>query len=222
MKIVVLSGKAYSGKSTIAKHLVANQGYRKISFADELKQDLLAFGFAADAILDKPPYMRELMIAYGKARRAEEPDYWIARLDGKIDAIKRYSDDPLNIKLVCDDCRFIDELEYFQRFKDEGHEVITIRVQRVDEANPISQTSTQGKDVFKSDQSETALDKYPKWDGLINVMSGDIPRLLEGADYIINDYMDPDSTDGPQTDDAGQSLQTPEGDQGSSDTAKGI
>lgn len=165
MKIIVLSGKMRAGKSFIADHLINQYAYERISLAEPLKKDISDMGFTDNDIAEKPPWMRQLMIAYGQARRAVLPTYWIDRAFAQI--IRR-SERGINL-FVCDDCRFENELEAFKNLKELGHEVVCARVSRIG--------GPEGLD----DQSETELDKHAGWDARIQAMSGDTAGLIENA-----------------------------------------
>ena len=82
----------------------------RVSFAAALKEDMLRLGFSyTDVHVDKPEWMRNLLIAYGQARRAHDPDYWIDRLAGLVNKIKH--EYPEVHTIVIDDVRFPNEVE---------------------------------------------------------------------------------------------------------------
>lgn len=202
MKIIVLSGKARSGKTTIADHLINNHGYLRASFAAELKRDILDMGFSKEDILCKPAWMRELMIAYGRARRAENPDCWIERLDSWMQFHEREAASLDNLKFVCDDCRFPNELAYFNGLSERGYVVTLIRVERVFNNQYDFDLLNS---IYQLDVSETALDQYTDWDYVIQAKSGEIDYLKESIEKILEES--PAGTEGP-------SPQTPESGQG--------
>jgi hypothetical protein len=98
--IVGISGKATAGKSAVAARLADRWGFAVVSFADALREEVLArFPLLLRAIHDmvcgghnpedcirrmvyevKPRGIRELLQEYGsEVRRADQPDYWIER-----------------------------------------------------------------------------------------------------------------------------------------------
>ena len=165
MKIVVLSGKMRAGKSYIANHLIENYGYTRISLAAPLKQEIRDLGFSETDIFDKPPWMRQLMIALGCARREVQPSYWI---DRAMAAMIRHTDAGRDL-FVVDDCRFSNELEAFKTLKELHHEVFFARVVRHGGPEPLD------------DPSETELDEYEGFDAYIVARSGDLANLIEYA-----------------------------------------
>lgn len=163
MHLIVLSGKAHSGKSTVSKYLSKKYGYVRVSLAFSLKDDIFKMGFDGEDIVEKPPWMRQLMIAYGQARRAVNPNHWVdialARIsDGLHTGVDMF---------VCDDCRFVNEADIFTALRKEGHDVDLIRLDRI------------GGPSHLSDSSETELDDYEGFDATITAMSGDTAGLIE-------------------------------------------
>lgn len=165
MKVIVLSGKMRAGKSYIADHLIENYGYTRISLAQPLKQEVLDLGFTTNDVLDKEPWMRQLLIALGQARRAKQPTYWI---DRALASMIRHTDEGRDL-FVVDDCRFINELEAFKDLKALHHQITFARVTRVGGPEPLN------------DPSETELDSYAGWDAHIDAASGDTDGLIKSA-----------------------------------------
>lgn len=137
--IVGLSGKIKSGKSYVADALAASHGFVKLSFATRLKQDLVDMGFSyTDVFIDKPPYIRALLQAYGAARREVNPNHWIDHVERSIALCK-----PGTV-FVIDDLRYWNEAEWITRKSG-----VLVRLQRV------------GFPPVSDHESETALDDYP-------------------------------------------------------------
>ena len=94
-RIVGLCGYARSGKDTAAKGLLS-EGWRRVAFADALKSDVMSALVESAKranlpktlwpqwrILEDPELkekFRPLLVEYGRAMRALNPDYWIRRL----------------------------------------------------------------------------------------------------------------------------------------------
>ena len=80
-RIVGLCGYAKSGKDTAAEVLV-RRGWARYAFADELKADLeRAIGKPLVGMCpEEKEHWRPLMVEYGRVRRAQNVDYWVARL----------------------------------------------------------------------------------------------------------------------------------------------
>lgn len=161
--LVGLSGKLRSGKTHIAKQLCRRYGFAPLSFATALKEDIVEMGFdSEDVYTRKPPHIRKLLQVYGQARRAQDPGYWISRLDASRQALDLFSPGTVH---VIDDVRFPNELDYIH---DEGG--IVLRLERM---VPIT---CPGCD----DESETALDGF-LFDGLVRVGDGQLDMLEAGV-----------------------------------------
>ena len=165
MKLIILSGKMRAGKSYIADYLINHYAYARVSLAEPLKQEVRDLGFSDEDVLNKSPWMRQLLIALGQARRAQEPTYWIDRAMAYI--IDMSNDQGAGL-FVCDDCRFENELEAFKLLKERGHEIVFARVERRGGPEPLD------------DPSETELDDYI-FDAYISADSGDTDALIEAA-----------------------------------------
>ena len=175
MKIIALSGKMHSGKSYISDRLVSKFDYRHVSFAEPLKADIASLGFSREAIAQKPPWMRALMVAYGQARRAEDQRHWVKKVIKDLDASYLFSPD---MNIVIDDMRFVNEALALVEFSvDAGVELRLVRLERLN----YDRTGIPGA----NDDSERALDGYP-FSGLCNfsVESGDLLCLDGIADTL--------------------------------------
>ena len=170
MKIIAFSGKRTSGKSTMANHLVERYRAIKVSFADQLREELLALGYPRHLVCGKPttPEMRALMIAHGQARRAIDPDYWVKKVLAKLAQPTFYG----SVLVVIDDLRFWNEAE---RLK--FHRAVLVRVTRMDPPPFVA-----GVD---DDQSETDLDTWTAWDFEVSSSGGEVARLKVAARSIV-------------------------------------
>lgn len=111
-QIVALVGKAGSGKSTAAEYLMAEGGFRRVKFADPLKDMLRAIGLGEEEIegsLKNEPCAilngqspRYAMITLGTewGRNLIGPDFWTNLW------VRRATSKRL---VVVDDCRFLNE-----------------------------------------------------------------------------------------------------------------
>lgn len=87
-----LLGANGAGKSTIADYLVAEHGYRKLSFAGPLRElASLNMGWAADVerfgyneAKSRFPYVREYLIDLGEGIRKYDPVYFVKALASQI------------------------------------------------------------------------------------------------------------------------------------------
>ena len=115
--VIGLTGKAGSGKSTAARYLVEECGYRLIKFADPIKDMLRVLGLGYEELegskKEKPCYMlggktpRLAMQVLGTewGRHTMYPDIW-------VEAWYRRANDVVQNggKVVCDDIRFPNEV----------------------------------------------------------------------------------------------------------------
>lgn len=152
MRLVGLSGKARSGKSTLAKYLENEYGWHRVSLANALKlmvqkqfnlTDEQVYGigkdrpcgyFHSDGITPRTP--RDILIWMGLAYRQVDPNYWINQLSAEL------RDDKVN---VVDDIRFPNEADWVI-----ANEGLMLRLER--------DTDLRGGDI--NDLSETSLDNY--------------------------------------------------------------
>jgi hypothetical protein len=133
-RIVAFSGPAGSGKTTAAKHLVEDYGYRRIRFADPIKDMLRDFGLTFDQI-DGPLKETPCHMLCGKTpRRAMQllgdeygrqligSDIWVRAWERRFEEAMLWSSDT---RIVVDDLRYPNELDVLLR-----HDALIIRVHR--------------------------------------------------------------------------------------------
>ena len=163
-KIIIFSGKQFSGKDTAAKILLeAMPEYRRCAMGDIIK---LTFGkekgLTYDEIEKNKPIYRQDLINLGNWGRAQDPDYWLNKIveqDGNI---------------VVTDVRVEHEYEVF---KSAG--AITIRVEASRETR-----SKRGELVGETDITEVGLDHIKDWDFVIDNNS-DYENLKAQVNKII-------------------------------------
>ena len=163
-KIIIFSGKQYSGKDTVAKIMLAEmKDYKRCAMGDIIK---LTYGeqkgLTYEEIEKNKPLYRQDLINLGNWGRAQDPDYWLKKIieqDGNI---------------MGTDVR--DPHEY-EVFKNAG--AITIRV----EASRDTRAS-RGELVGENDITEIGLDNIKDWDYIIENNS-DYETLKEKVYTII-------------------------------------
>ncbi|MBR1618858.1 hypothetical protein IJ674_03055 [bacterium] len=148
-KIIIFSGKQYSGKDTAAKimldlmpdfHRCAMGDIIKLTYGNEK-------GLTYEEIEKNKPIYRQDLINLGNWGREQHPDYWLKKIleqDGNI---------------MVTDVRVQHEYDVF---KDAG--AIAIRV----EASRQTRLSRGGSLTGENDVTETGLDHIKNWDYIID------------------------------------------------------
>lgn len=142
-KIIVISGKQYSGKDTVAKILLGEfPNFKRIGIGDAIKIEYgKQKGLALDEIIENKHLYRSDLIKLGDWGRAQDPDYWLYKLIDMKDDI------------IVPDIRVSHELE---TFKAQG--AFLLRVEASKEARALRGTITN-----ENDPTETMLDSYKEW-----------------------------------------------------------
>lgn len=147
-KIIIFSGKQYSGKDTVAKIMLeAMPDYKRCAMGDIIK---LTYGkqkgLTYDEIEKNKPVYRQDLINLGNWGRAQDPDYWLKKIieqDGNI---------------MVTDVRVPHEYEVF---KNAGAASIRVEASR--------ETRMQrGTLIGEIDITETGLDNITDWDYVID------------------------------------------------------
>ena len=161
--IIVISGKQYSGKDTLAKILLQKlTGYRRIGIGDAIK---LEYGKRKNLTFDEIEKNKHLyradLIELGNWGRAKDPDFWLKNLAG-FD------------KIIVPDVRVIHEADFFK-----GAGAFIIRVE-----SSYKNRSLRGNIVNNDDATETALDNYSGFD-LVIENNSTYEDLVKEADKVI-------------------------------------
>jgi phosphomevalonate kinase len=146
-KIIIISGKQFSGKDTVADTIQeVLQDFGKIPLAHEIKVE---FGqkknLSVNEINRNKPLYRADLLKLGNKRRNEDPDYWI----------KKVLEEEGN--LIVSDVRLKHELETFKKLG-----AVTIRVNSTRE-----ERAKRGRLVVENDSTETELDNIKNWDYVV-------------------------------------------------------
>lgn len=163
-KIIIFSGKQYSGKDTVASYMLKFMpDFRRLAIGDIIK---LTYGKQhnltyAQIEANKSEY-RAGLIELGNLGRKQDKDYWLKEI------LKQHGN------IMVTDVRVPHEYEVF---KNAG--AITIRV------NATRQTRMKrGKLVGENDITETGLDNIKDWDYVID-NNCDYETLTQKVDTII-------------------------------------
>lgn len=165
-KIIIFSGKQYSGKDTAAKIMLkAMPDFRRCAIGDIIKITYgREKGLTYEEIEKNKPIYRQDLINLGNWGRAQDPDYWLKKIinqDGNI---------------IVTDVRVMHEYEVF---KSAG--AIAIRVEASRENRAL-----RGELIGENDVTETGLDNIKDWDYIIENNS-DYDNLVRQVNEIINE-----------------------------------
>lgn len=163
-KIIIFSGKQYSGKDTVAKiMLAAMPDFKRCAMGDIIKLTYGAQkGLTYDEIEKNKPLYRQDLINLGNWGRAQDADYWLKKIieqDGNI---------------MVTDVRVPHEYEVF---KNAG--AVSIRV----EASRDTRLK-RGELIGENDITEIGLDNVTDWDYVIDNNS-DYETLNEKVNELI-------------------------------------
>lgn len=163
-KIIVLSGKQYSGKDTVAKILLEKlSGFKRVGIGDAIKLEYSKrTGLSVEEIEKNKANYRPDLINLGNEGRAISDTYWLNAL--------------LEIEgnLIIPDMRLKKEYAFF-----EGHNAFKIRVN-----STFENRSKRGTVVKDDDLTETDLDDITSWDFVIENNSS-YDDLLKNTDSLI-------------------------------------
>ena len=170
-KIIILSGKQYSGKDTVAKILLEKlKNFKRIGLGDAIKIEYgKTINKTFEEIEAEKHLHRENLINFANAKRAIDEDYWI----------KKIVEYPFNV--IVPDMRVKREYDFFK-----SQNAYMIRVEASEEAR-----SKRGTLVKKDDPTETALDEIKDWDYVIH-NEADYKTLVENCKDLldnINQYI---------------------------------
>ena len=168
-KIIIFSGKQYSGKDTAAKIMLEKlSDYKRCAVGDVIK---ITYGkkhnLTFEEIESNKSKYRAGLIELGNWGRAQDPDYWLKKIleqDGNI---------------IVTDVRVPHEYELF---KNAG--AITIRIN----TDRDIRESRGGKLIGEDDITEIGLDDIKDWDYIIN-NNADYKTLQLSVDEILKNIM---------------------------------
>lgn len=168
-KIIIISGKQYSGKDTAGKIILELlPDYRRCAMGDIIK---LTYGkekgLTYDEIEKNKPFYRQDLINLGNWGRAQDPDYWLLKIlqeEGNI---------------VVTDVRVEHEYKIFKQ-----HGAISIRV----EASRQNRLSRGGSLTGEDDVTEVGLDHIKDWDYVVDNNS-DYETLKKHIKDVVNDIL---------------------------------
>ena len=163
-KIIVLSGKQYSGKDTVAKILLNKlSGFKRVGIGDAIKLEYSKrTGLSVEEIEKNKANYRPDLINLGNEGRAISDTFWLNAL--------------LEIEgnLIIPDMRLKKEYAFFEK-----HNAFKIRVN-----STFENRSKRGTVVKDNDLTETDLDDVKSWDFVIENNSS-YEDLVKNTDVLI-------------------------------------
>ncbi len=165
-RIIIFSGKQYSGKDTAAKIMLEKMPeYRRCAMGDIIK---LTYGrqkgLTYDEIEKNKAIYRQDLINLGNWGREQSPDYWLEKIieqEGNI---------------IVTDVRVQHEYDVFK-----AAGAITIRVEASRKTR-----AQRGQLIGENDITEVGLDNVKDWDYVID-NNGDYENLTRQVEKIIED-----------------------------------
>ena len=147
-KIIVISGKQYSGKDTLAALLLSDLAdFVRVGIGDAIKYEYAKKnGVTFDEIVENKHLYRSGLIELGNYGRSIDPDYWLKSIVG------------MKENVIVPDVRVEHEVELFKSYG-----AYSIRVEATYENRSKRAIITNADDL-----TETALDDYKGWDAIID------------------------------------------------------
>jgi len=164
-KIVLVSGKQFSGKDTVANTLKnILPGFKLAPLADAIKIEFSQKkNITFNEVERNKPLYREDLIEFSTKKRATDPDYWLKKVLSTEDNI------------IISDVRLQHEINVFEKF-----DITKIRVE-----SDRAERAKRGKLVKEDDFTEVDLDNYKDWDYIIK-NNGTVEELEKEAAKVGN------------------------------------
>lgn len=146
-RIIIFSGKQYSGKDTVAKILLENMpDFRRCAMGDIIKIEYgKQHNISYEEIEKNKSNYRAGLIELGNWGRAQNADYWLKKIISQ------------NGNIIVTDVRVPHE---YETFKNAGAIAIRVEASRETRAN-------RGNLVGENDITEVGLDNIDDWDFVI-------------------------------------------------------
>jgi len=185
--VIGFCGYARSGKDTAAGFLI-EQNWRRLAFADNLKADLCKLlGITLEELDEKKAALRPLMVEYGRAARALNPDVWVRRLAVQVQrlAVQMQFEVGAGAQgIVITDVRYPNEAEWVRSLCG-----ITVKVTR-EGLEPANREEAESVPKTKCDWEITAAS------GQLDVIKTEALRI---AAAYLTEWNDKYGTDGTRT-----------------------
>ena len=161
--IIVISGKQYSGKDTLAKILLEKlPDFKRIGIGDAIKIEYGKRNNLTFEEIEKNKHLyRKDLIELGNWGRSQSNDFWLKNLI-------QYD------KIIVPDLRVLSELNFFKK---QGAFLVRVESDEINRAK-------RGILVSSNDDTETALDNYQNWNIKIENNS-DFETFKQEADKVL-------------------------------------
>lgn len=202
INVVLISGKKQSGKDASASVLIEEFGFKKISFASHLKRisssitpfftgvkininDFEDNDFKMKVMENCGITYRQFLQYFGTefVRKYIDKDFWVKCAVKDIEVLCNVSN---NRNFVITDVRFDNEILTFENSIKSIFPNVTIWKYRVERRK--SNIIKKVIDHFTEHESETGLDFYSEWNGIIN-NTGTIEELKNSIRYVAKDIL---------------------------------
>ena len=175
MDLIGLVGRAGAGKTFLAKHLEAKYGYKRLSFANPLKQMLLNAGMCSAEELwgEKTEQSRWLLQKIGTDifRKQVDPKFWVRWTAKLID-----KEIKAGHSVVLDDIRFPEEAALVRAYRKNG---ILVRLERGNYTDATAGTTHE---------SECQVGDI-ECNHIILALSGEVDKIIWQMDEILKGVM---------------------------------
>ncbi|HNW25800.1 MAG TPA: hypothetical protein PKI94_03320 [Candidatus Gastranaerophilaceae bacterium] len=163
-KIIIFSGKQYSGKDTVAKIMMQEMPeYKRFAMGDVIKLEYgQKKGLSYEEIEKNKPLYRQDLIDLGNWGRSQHPDYWLKKIISQPG------------KIMVTDVRVPHELEIFR-----AAGAIAIRVEASRQVR-----ASRGELIGENDVTEVGLDHITDW-GFVIENNSTYEKLKEQTFEVI-------------------------------------
>lgn len=169
-KIIVISGKQYSGKDTLAKILLQIMpNFKRIGIGDAIKIEYGKKNNLTFEEIEKNKHLyRDDLIKLGNWGRAQDDDFWLKNISNMNE-------------IIVPDVRVIHEVDFFRL---EGAYLIRV------ESN-LENRKKRGIITNENDLTETALDNYKNWNIVVenNSTYEDLVKKAEEIRVLYQEFI---------------------------------
>ncbi len=166
-KIIIISGKQYSGKDTVASILLKKlENYKRIGIGDAIKIEYGSRNNLSFEEIEKNKHLyRGDLIELGNWGRAKDPDFWLYKL-ADLD------------RIIVPDIRVEHEIDFFRK-----RGAFLIRVE-----SDYKNRALRGILANSDDLTEVGLDNYKNWD-LVIENNSTYEDLVQQVNGIIEKFL---------------------------------